>query len=160
MSATKKHYPLGLVLGKFMPPHLGHRVVIQSALAHSDRVVLVLCRQADDPQAANLRVDWLRRLYPSATINVMDVTWPITDDASWAAGVLTSVGEKPSVIFSSDIYAERLASLFGCEHVMVDRERKQVPISASQIRLDPVKYQAFLDPLVYEYFRTESSHQV
>lgn len=152
MLNAAKHHSLGLVLGKFMPPHHGHRLVIRTALAQSERVVLVVCKQADDPIPADLRAGWLRQLYPPAIVTVLNVTWPITDDAAWATGVVAVVGETPAAVFSSDLYAERLAGLLGCAHVMVDKERSQVPISASLIRQDPMEYREFLDPLVYRYF--------
>ena len=152
MPAPKKIFPLGVVLGKFMPPHHGHRLVIDTALAQSDRVVLVVCRQADDPIPADLRVGWLRQLYPPATVRPREVTFPVTDAEAWARGTMQAVGGRPSAVFTSEEYGHHLAELLHCTHVLVDRTRRRVPVSASQIRENPEKYSAYLDPLVYQYF--------
>jgi len=150
MSVSK--YPIGVVLGKFMPPHHGHRLVIQTALAQSERVHLVVCQQSDDPTPAVLRADWLRTLYPEAVVTILDVTFSVTDAEAWAQGTMNAVGEKPSAVFTSEEYGHRLAELLGIIHVLVDQDRIAVPISASQIRQDPQRYRDYLDPLVWEYF--------
>ncbi len=152
MSVSKKKFPLGVVLGKFMPPHHGHRLVIQTAIDQAERVVLVVCRQAEDPIPADLRQRWLAQLYSGTTVKILEVTWPVTDADAWAAGTLAAVGEQPTAVFTSEDYGHHLAELLDCVHVLVDQDRTAVPISASQIRQDPQRYRQYLDPVVWEYF--------
>lgn len=135
-----------------MPPHHGHRLVIQTALDQADKVHLVVCRQIEDPIPAEQRTAWLQHLYPEAAVNILDVTWPVTDAAGWAKGTLQTVGGRPGAVFTSEEYGHRLAELLECVHVLVDQARKAVPVSASQIRKDPEKYRQYLDSLVWRYF--------
>lgn len=152
MVSSSQKFSIGVVLGKFMPPHHGHRLVIATALAQSNRVVLVVCQQASDPIPAQQRVEWLRQLYPTATVRILEVTFPVTDELAWASRTERAVGERPAAVFSSEGYGRRLAELWHCAHVLVDQERKQYPISASQILQDPHHNQQYLDPIVYRYF--------
>lgn len=152
MESHTQKFALGVVLGKFMPPHHGHRLVITTALAQSTRVVIVVCQQSSDPIPVQQRVGWLRRLYPSVTVRILDVTFPVTDELAWAAGTEQVVGERPDAVFSSEGYGQRLAELLHCAHVMVDLDRKQYPISAGQILRDPQRYRQYLDPIVARFF--------
>lgn len=136
-----------------MPPHHGHRLVIQTAVGQSEQVHLVVCQQVDDPILASLRADWLRQLYPRAMVSILDVAFPVTDAEAWAQGTMDVVGKKPSAVFTSEEYGHRLAELLNATHVLVDQHRTKVPISASQIRQDPQRYREFLDPVVWEYFK-------
>ncbi len=142
-----------------MPPHHGHRLVIQTALAQSDRVMIVVTHQEDDVIAIKQRVDWLQQLYQAASVRVLEVNFPVTDELHWASGVLAAVGETPAVVFSSERYGQRLAELLTCAHVMVDKERQQVSISASQILQDPEQYRDFFDPMIFDYLQTTTTRR-
>lgn len=144
-------YELGMVLGKFMPPHHGHRVVIQAALQQSRRVCLVIAGQSQDRIPVQQRYEWLRAIYPTADVRVLDVTFPVTDERAWADGVLQACGEVPSVVFSSEGYGQRLAELLDCTHILVDPDRRQVPVSATRIWEDPRAYSQFLEPMVVDW---------
>lgn len=155
VTQQNKKFPIGVVLGKFMPPHHGHRLVIQTALAQADKVHVIVCRQVEDSIPAEQRVEWLQALYPEATVTVLEVTFPVTDAAGWAAGTLQTVGQRPAAVFTSEDYGHRLAELLQCAHILVDQARTEVPISASQIRQDPQRYREYLDPLVWQYFQAQ-----
>jgi HTH-type transcriptional regulator, transcriptional repressor of NAD biosynthesis genes len=45
--------------------------------------------------------------------------------------------DGPHVVFSSDHYVSELAERFGAEAIVVDAERRAVPISSTMIRADP-----------------------
>ena len=146
-----KKFNTGVVLGKFMPPHHGHRLVITTALDQCEKVFLVVCRQDTDPIPADVRVEWLRILYPTADVRLLEVTFQVTEDQAWADGTVRILGQKPNAIFSSEEYGQRLAKLLSCDHVMVDQDRTVVPISASQIRQDPKKYSAYVALEIFRY---------
>jgi cytidyltransferase-like protein len=57
----------GLTLGKYVPLHRGHQLVIETALAEMDETI-VLIYDAPDVTDVPLatRSGWLRSLYPSA----------------------------------------------------------------------------------------------
>jgi len=49
-------------------------------------------------------------------------------------------GYVPDVVFTSEDYGEAYARFMGAKHILVDKQRKTVTISARQIRSDPLKY--------------------
>lgn len=146
-SADKK-FGRGLVLGKFMPPHHGHRLVITTALAQAEQVALVVCTQSDDPIKSTQRVEWLTELYPTTQVFVLTLNFDVTNPQQWADHIQKLLGFPPDAVFSSEDYGVKLAALYSCTHVMVDPHRLTVPISASQIRAHPERYQHYLDPRV------------
>ncbi len=152
-------FSTGLVIGKFMPPHHGHKLVIATALQQAGHLTLLVCHQDDDPIEATLRSDWLRNLYPSATVAILFVTFPVTDDRAWVRATLDTLAAPPDAVFSSEDYGDRYAELLGSVHVVVDKARRQVPVSASQIRANPKAYRHYLDPIVWRYFAKKQSAQ-
>ncbi len=148
-----RRFAHAVILGKFIPPHHGHDVVIQAALKQSDHVTLLVSTQPSDLIPSQQRVTWLQQLYPSTTVTVMPATWNVADAQAWADGALAALGgQRPDAVFSSEDYGVQLAQLWNVEHVMVDRERTIVPVSATQILREPEKYQHYLDPIVANYF--------
>ncbi len=73
MTLTGKQFHHGLVVGKFCPLHRGHELVIQRALDSCDEVVIISYTK---PEFAGcepaLRDTWIRSLFPSARILVID----------------------------------------------------------------------------------------
>lgn len=59
----------GLALGKYAPFHRGHQLVIETALAEMDEVVVLIY---DAPEVTDIplpvRARWLRALYPSLQV--------------------------------------------------------------------------------------------
>jgi HTH-type transcriptional repressor of NAD biosynthesis genes len=56
------------------------------------------------------------------------------------------------VVFTSEQYGDRLASELGARHVLVDLERRTVPISASLVRANPRAYWHYIPERVQPYF--------
>ena len=57
----------GLVFGKFLPLHRGHQLMIETALSQVDDLTLLVydsTRPGDDRMPIELRLSWLRDLYP------------------------------------------------------------------------------------------------
>lgn len=150
-----KQFPHGVVLGKFMPPHHGHKLVIDAALKQSQHVTLIVSVLPNDTIPAEQRVVWLRQLYPTTIVVSMPVTWDVADAQAWADGALAVLdGRHPDAVFSSEEYGHQLATLWYCAHVQIDRDRSIVPISATEIRKNPEKFKHFLDPMVWLFFKS------
>ncbi|MFM8390363.1 MAG: hypothetical protein ACKOA5_14090, partial [Actinomycetota bacterium] len=60
----------------------------------------------------------------------------------------------PHAVFSSDSYVSELAGRLGAQAVVVDEPRANVPISATQIRNDPLGNLGMLAPVVREWVET------
>jgi NadR type nicotinamide-nucleotide adenylyltransferase len=147
----------GLVLGKFLPYHLGHAHLIRRARAQVDRLTVLVCSIDTDPIPGGLRYQWVRTAHPDCRVVWVDEAvpqapeddpefWPI-----WTSLIERRAGRVDRV-FTSEDYGDELARRLGAEHVSVDRGRAAVPISASAIRRDPMKHWDFIPEDVRPYF--------
>lgn len=145
-------FNLGLVIGKFYPPHRGHKLLIDTALKQSLRTVVIVCGKASDSIPGELRGQWLQQIHPSAEVMVIDDRYDENDSQVWAENTIRWLGRAPDAVFTSEDYGDRYCQLMGSHHVSVDRARKQVPISGTAIRRDPFANWEFLEPPVRGWF--------
>lgn len=144
----------GLVIGKFLPPHRGHALLIQRALAQVDRLVVLVCSLAREPIPGARRVAWLREMFPSATVLHHTDENPSEPHEHpgfwelWTTSIRRLVPDGPDFVFSSEDYGFELARRLGARHVLVDRERRAVPISGERVRADPLGCWDFLPECV------------
>ena len=148
----------GFLLGKFMPPHAGHQLLVETALGLVDELTVLVCWLPDDPIPGPLRVAWMRELFPRARIVEHGAPvpqapqehahfWPI-----WRGIVRGAHPEPIDLVFASESYGNRLAQEVGARAVLVDPERAIIPISASEIRADPMTHWRCLPSVVRHYF--------
>jgi NadR type nicotinamide-nucleotide adenylyltransferase len=147
---------VGVVIGKFLPPHAGHSHLIDTACAGADRVVVVVCARPDDPVPAPVRAGWLRQLHPTTTVlvtpdDIRDDQGEATSRA-WAARTVAVLGHAPDLVFTSEEYGPRYAAAMGARHVAVDPARRRHPVSGTRVRADPWRYAQFLAPCVRAWF--------
>ena len=138
----------GAVIGKFDPPHLGHTLLINRAAASCARVTVIVCHRSTDWLPGELREAWLRELHPGVEVMLIDDTYPDDDSQLWADNTVRWLGHAPDAVFTSESYGDPWAAALGCRHVLVDRQRSAVPISATVIRADPFAHWEFLSPPV------------
>jgi NadR type nicotinamide-nucleotide adenylyltransferase len=142
----------GVVLGKFLPPHAGHALVIETALAQCTHVTVIVCARTSDAIPGELRAAWLRELHPRARVMRIDDAYDPDDSALWARLTLAWLGARPDAAFTSEANGERWARAMGCAHVSVDPLRARVPISGSAVRADPYGAWEFLAPPVRGWY--------
>lgn len=148
---------IGLTLGKFAPLHQGHQLLIETALAQVDHLI-VLIYACDELPLVSLaeRVQWLQALYPQVEILA-------APDGPKETGYTTAImraqenyilqilaGRKVTHFFSSEAYGEHVSQALGALDVRVDRSRQIVPISATRIRHDWNLARQYLSPVVYK----------
>lgn len=145
-----------LIVGKFMPLHRGHELLIQTAMANADEVTVVVYDMATPVFVpVEQRMKWISKLYPDL-YNIVarkdpvigDVDRNSADFAKLYADDLDFLG-KFDYVFSSEDYGQQFAEAMGATHVTVDAARQLMPISGTTIREDPFKYRAFMSPVVY-----------
>ena len=75
----------GLVIGKFMPPHLGHAYLIRQALAQVEHLTVVIFTKSAEPISGPLRADWLREMCPEVTVRHVTAEHPVDfqSDTAW-----------------------------------------------------------------------------
>ena len=116
-----------LVLGKFLPPHAGHRYLAERARSMADEVVVLLLANSAEPIPVELRHRWLEEMLPWATVrsgvadHPIDYADPAVYDL-WAATIREVTG-RPSfdlLLTSEPAYGDMTAERIGARHVLVD----------------------------------------
>jgi NadR type nicotinamide-nucleotide adenylyltransferase len=141
-------YELGVVIGKFYPPHRGHKHLIDVAANEVRRLVVIVCSKPHETLPGDLRASWIREIHPGVDVMRIDDVYDPNDSAVWAANTIRWLGRAPDVAFTSEDYGPRWAGLMGAAHVMVDRERTTVPCSGREIRARPLDHLDLLEPCV------------
>ncbi len=149
----------GMLLGKFMPPHRGHQLLIDFARRCVDDLTVLVCSIAGDPIPGSLRYQWVRDHFGGVRVLHCDDENPQVpeDDPDhfwdlWRQSILSRMERPPDLVFASEPYGIRLAQELGAQFMPVDPAREMVPISATLIRADPVQYAAYLLPEARPYF--------
>jgi NadR type nicotinamide-nucleotide adenylyltransferase len=145
-------FGLGVVIGKFLPPHRGHRFLIETALSRCERVVVIVCGKPVDPIPPELRAGWLREIVPAAEVMLIDDRYDENDSRVWAENTIGWLGRPPDVVFTSEGYGYAYAGHMGSVHVCVDHGRVAVPCSGTAVRSDPFAMWEFIDPPVRAWF--------
>lgn len=108
-----ERFPRGLVVGKFCPLHLGHELLIETALSRCDELLVIsYTKPAFERCEAAARERWLRERFPSVRLLVLD-------DARLAALTIADGSERPSSIPHNDAAEEAHRRFVGwlCCHV-------------------------------------------
>lgn len=142
----------GLIVGKFYPPHRGHKHLIETARAQVDELFVIVCGKDGESPAGELRADWLREIHPDVRVLYIDDTDDVQDSRVWAENSVRLLGRAPDVLFTSEDYGDEFARRLGCQHVQVDRSRAAVPVSATRVRADPFSCWEFLEPPVRGFY--------
>lgn len=147
----------GVVVGKFYPPHKGHRYLIDTALKNCDQLTVIVCVKEEQTIPGKLRESWLKQIHPKAKIiladdNIPENQSPEDYSKAWAEYTIQLLGFVPDVAFTSEEYGERWTPYMGCRHFLVDIKRETIPCSGTMIRNNPMKYLDLLAPPVRKYF--------
>ena len=144
----------GFILGKFMPPHEGHRLLCEVARARVDQLTILVCSLPDDPIPGALRHAWMRELFPDCRVLHHDAVVPQApedDPDFWPIwrGIARAAHPEPiDYVFASEAYGARLATELGAVFHPVDPDRSIVPVSGTAVRADPYGHWPFLPPPV------------
>jgi HTH-type transcriptional repressor of NAD biosynthesis genes len=156
----------GLVIGKFYPPHAGHRFLIRAAADSCEQVTVVVMAADVESIPLGCRVDWLREDYrdrPEVTVCgivdnlVTDFESPAVWDGHVAlmrAAVEAAYpgGAAVDAVFTSEPYGAELARRFGAADVRLDGERATFAVSGTKVRADPIAHWDLLEPPVRAWF--------
>lgn len=173
---TKK-FRKGLVVGKFSPLTFGHESLIEYAIVQCEQVLILSYSWPEFPKCDRVeRERWLKSRFPQQDIVVIDSPSARTKWAMWmpanhddelshrnfcADVLMHGLGTTVDAVFSSENYGEGFAAhltkrfqedlgtSFKVEHVMHDPERKNIPISGTAVRADPILMKQYVSSNVY-----------
>ncbi|MBP6860142.1 MAG: AAA family ATPase [Candidatus Pacebacteria bacterium] len=143
----------GVVIGKFYPPHRGHKYLIDTAKSQCEHLAVIVCWKKSQEISGVERARWIKHIHPDVEVKLLDDDRLAEDDsAAWAENTLAVLGYVPDAVFTSEAYGDPYASFMGAVHVLVDKERTHIPISGTMVRSNPIKYATFLEPVVRASF--------
>lgn len=147
-----------MILGKFMPLHLGHKYLIDFALNFTDRLTILVCSIPSEPIPGKLRYQWVKEMFPEADVIHVDEQLPQEPCEHpdfwqiWHDLVKSRIPCDIDYCFASEDYGWKLAEVIGAEYVPVDHGRVIVPVSGSMIREYPMINWKFLPSCVRPFF--------
>lgn len=152
-----------LVIGKFMPFHKGHKALIEFAAIHSSAVKVLVLGNENEPIDLNQRVKWIEESFDldyalASEIIVKPIKYnsnelnsssesDVKSSQEWC-DFLKDELEDIDIIVGSEMYVKYMADYAKKEYVFFDIKRTNVPISATKIKENPIKYWDYLTPAV------------
>ena len=158
---SKTHSKVGFVFGKFMPPHLGHLHLINEAKKQVDHLYVLICSIPSEPIKGYLRYSWLQNIYLAESnitiVHVQDENPQFPEDHEnfweiWKNTFIMHIPQTINYLFTSELYGEKMAEVMGINHIMIDLNRKNIPISASKIRASPYEHWEFIPKEVKPFY--------
>ncbi|MBX3171375.1 MAG: AAA family ATPase [Candidatus Eremiobacteraeota bacterium] len=147
-----------MVLGKFMPPHLGHLYLVDFARRYADELTVVVGSLAGEPIEGCLRVGWMRELFPQLrVVHLTDENPQLPDQHPdfwniWKRSLERVVARPIDLVFAGEEYGGPLAEVLGARFIPVNGMRSLVPVSGTQIRQNPGACWAYLPAPVRAHF--------
>ncbi len=145
----------GLVFGKFLPFHKGHKSMIDFATAHCDQLIVLVCGSDKENIPTEIRVNWLRKTFRKKSniiiqeFNYLETELPNTSTSSrvvselWASK-FREILPYIDILITSEKYGDYVAEYMNIKHIFFDEQRKKHNISSSMIRPNPFKYWDFI----------------
>lgn len=164
-------YKIGVFTGKFMPLHKGHIRSVKIASKQCEKLFVIVCHNQDYMKEEcdkynlpymniELREAWVKYAFRKVK-NIVVATIDQTNIAPFPKGIEefkdkinNIVGEKIDVFFGGEKnYPEFAKKSFNADYILIDPDRKRVPISASMIRHDLKKNHKYLKRNVKNYLK-------
>lgn len=154
----------GFVLGKFMPPHAGHVTLIQAARALVDELTVLLCSLPDDPIPGEMRLEWMRGLFPDCRLLSHSQAIPQHPEGNsdfwetWKHIVERYHPEPIDYVFAGEAYGAELADHIGGTFVplggrVLNADQEGVGgLSGVAIRADPWSFWDYLPGPVRSHY--------
>lgn len=151
----------GLVLGKFEILHKGHQSLIDFAKEQCDILYVLLCMNDEEEIIpGNLRLNWLLETYKNdckVVIRYTNKKLPYTSESDreisklWSDHIL-KLFPNIDLFFSSEPYGDYIEEYTGIKHIVFDQSRVKVPVSATMIRENPIKYWDYITDVAKPFF--------
>ena len=164
----KESLKIGMFIGKFLPPHIGHTNQIKKSLSKVDFLYVIvadskertneLCKEAGiDPIDITVRANWLKTHFEKdKNIEILTLdqgmleAFPNELD-NWKNKLETLVKNKVKYWFVDNNYLE-ISKKYFPEYEFIGFDRSEINISASQVRDDLGGNIKYIIPEAKEYF--------
>lgn len=148
----------GLVIGKFLPPHKGHEYLFKFAEQYCEQLYIVVDCIEGQSIMPSVRKDWIKKIMPHANVIALPNNmpqdpsdnpefWPI-----WKNALYEAIGGKPDILIAAMDYGWELSQVLECEFTPCDIARESVPISATEIRANPLDNWKYIIDSAKPYF--------
>lgn len=157
-----KKYNKALVIGKFQPLHKGHLALIDFAATQAE--IVSVCVTGHDGEVISLaeRTSWVIESYAqNFSINVCKLYYDpsklnessvsnLKSSEEWAEYLKVELEDFSDidVIIGSEMYVKYMADYLGISYIIYDENRENMPISATDIKGDIIRYWDYLSPAV------------
>jgi HTH-type transcriptional repressor of NAD biosynthesis genes len=143
-----------------MPVHEGHVALIKFAADHCDELIVSMSYAKTDPIDHRLRMEWLREIFDNVpTIRIFEVEddfdpvhLPLNERTKVWSDFIKRTYPRIDILFSSESYGDPFAAHLGAIHMLFDEKRFHIPVSATLIRREPLKYWQYIPLPVRPYF--------
>lgn len=141
---------VGVVIGKFMPPHIGHEYLFNFAQEYCDELYILVDNLKGQTISTNIRISIVQKLMPNAKVMTFPEFMPQHENEdinfwnTWKEGIENVVGKKIDVLIAAMDYGFKLSNVLNCQFVPIDIERNSININATQIRENLYKYWDYL----------------
>lgn len=134
----------GFILGKFMPPHMGHVFACEAGLNMVDEMTVLVCSTDAEPMSGALRYEWMCESLPNALVRHLHRNLPQEpgDDSDfwqiWTRVVKEFHPEPIDYLFGSEAYVFKLAQCIDAVPVLIDPNREVFSVSGTVVRAAPL----------------------
>lgn len=160
---------IGMFIGKFLPPHIGHTYQIEKCLKQVDELYVIvadseertkeICEQAKiSPISTALRQNWLKEHFKNNdkikffTLNQgMLEAYPENID-NWKNKLNLLTGGKAKIWFVDKNFLEISKKVFP-EYEFIGFDRTNINVSATMVREDFKKNFDYIIPEAKDYFK-------
>lgn len=155
-----KPYRQGIIIGKFMPFHMGHQGLIEFGTIRCDKLTVCVCSNKKEPIDGAIRYERVKQTYSNRPeIQVLHITEELPGwrrSTRYASNIrakyLQELVPEVDVFFSSELYGKYMAEYIHINHEYFDRKRTIIPVSGTKIRNNPRKYRNYLAPIAKPYY--------
>lgn len=149
---------IGMVLGKFLPPHKGHLYLAEFARNFVDTLYVVVGTLESESISGTLRFQWMKTLLPNCIVLHLNDENPQCPSEHpdfwgiWKKSLQSILPENPDFVFASESYGYQLADVLDAQFVPVDLNRQNIAVSGTDIRENPSKNWQYIPWPVRDYY--------
>jgi len=150
-----KNEKTGFTLGKFAPFHKGHESLLNTAASEVDKLIVCVCEDSVTRIPLKTRADWIRDIYAGGNVEVIEC-YDCPQEVGYTEEIKKSHedyyikllgGRKITHFYTAEHYGGHMSKAFGA----ADRRiKKDVRISATEIRKNPYRYRKYISDTVYK----------